>query len=79
MEATLFGETSVEIVPCATKEIAKSCMEFRKEELMQLDAFEKNGDIEYLNDALLITCTSNDRYYLSIYEEEIRTKTAWED
>lgn len=79
MEATLLGETSVEIVPCVTKEIAKSCMEFRKEELMQLDAFEKHGDIEYLNDALFINCTPNERYYLSIFEEELRTKSAWEE
>lgn len=79
MEAILLGETSVEIVPCATKEIAKSCMEFRKEELVQLDAFEKGGDIEYLKNALFINCTPNERYYLSIFEEELRTKSAWEE
>ena len=49
MEATTFGETSVEIVPCATKKIAKSCMDFRKEELSLLDSFQDYGDIEYLN------------------------------
>lgn len=79
MEATTFGETSVEIVPCATKEIAKSCMDFRKEELSQLDSFQENGDIEYVNDTLLVSCTPNERYYLSIFEEEVRTKTAWEE
>ena len=79
MEATTFGETSVEIVPCATKEIAKSCMDFRKEELSLLDSFQDYGDIEYLNDALLVSCTPNERYYLSILEEEVRTKSAWEE
>ena len=79
MEATTFGETSVEIAPCATKEIAKSCMDFRKEELSQLDSFQDYGDIEYLNDALLVSCTPNERYYLSIFEEEVRTKSAWEE
>ena len=79
MEATTFGETSVEIVPCATKKIAKSCMDFRKEELSLLDSFQDYGDIEYLNDALLVSCTPNERYYLSIFEEEVRTKSAWEE
>lgn len=79
MEATTFGETSVEIVPCTTKKIAKSCMDFRKEELSLLDSFQDYGDIEYLNDALLVSCTPNERYYLSIFEEEVRTKSAWEE
>lgn len=79
MEATTFGETSTEIIPCATEEIAESCMEFRKAEITQLDSYQKNGDIEYLNDTLLITCTPNERYYLSIWEEEVRIKNAWED
>ena len=79
MEATTFGETSVEIVPCATKKIAKSCIDFRKEEFSLLDSFQDYGDIEYLNDALLVSCTPNERYYLSIFEEEVRTKSAWEE
>ena len=79
MEATTCGETSVEIVPCATKKIAKSCMDFRKEELSLLDSFQDYGDIEYLNDALLVSCTPNERYYLSSFEEEVRTKSAWEE
>ena len=79
METTSFGETSTEIIPCADKEVAKSCMNFRKEELTQLDSFQENGDIEYLNNALLITCSAHERYYLSIWEEEVRTKSAWED
>lgn len=73
------GETSIEVIPCATREIAWSCMEFRREEISQLDSFQENGDIEYLNNALLITCTPNERYYLSITEEEVREKSAWED
>ena len=72
-------EIEIKVVPCISKEIAKSYFDFDKEELSQLDSFQDYGDIEYLNDALLVSCTPNERYYLSIFEEEVRTKSAWEE
>lgn len=71
-------EIEIKVVPCISKEIAKSYFDFDKEEIEQLDSFQNNGTIFEYHGKKIMAIGSYETYALSITEEEVKEKSAWE-
>lgn len=72
-------EIETKVVPCISKEIAKSYFDFDKEEIGQLDNFQDNGVIFDHMGKTIMAIGSDVTYALSITEEEVKEKSAWEE
>lgn len=77
-ESFLYEDIEIKVVPCISKKIAKSYFDFDKEEIRQLDNFQDNGVIFEHMGKTIMAIGSNETYALSITEEEVQEKSAWE-
>lgn len=70
------GEPETETLPCASREIAKSYMDFKSEEIKQRDEFDSG---EVISSGMFSTSirTELGRYCLSIYPEMVLDKPIW--
>ena len=73
------GESTMERIPCTSKEIAKSYADFCLEDIKQRDSFQESGDIDYFDDFIVATCSPDESYQISITEEDAKEKSAWEE
>lgn len=78
-ESFFCEEIETKIVPCISKEIAKSYFDFDKTEIKQLDNFRDNGVIFNHMGKTIMAIGSDVTYALSITEEEVKEKSAWEE
>lgn len=77
-ESFICEEIETKVVPCISKEIAKSYFDFDKEVIGQLDNFQDNGVIFDHMGKTIMAIGLDVTYALSITEEEVKEKSAWE-
>lgn len=73
----LHNKVTTEIIPCASMKIAKACLIFRLENIKQMSSFQESENISKHNDDAFVICNPEEKYWLSIQEEEIR-ESPWE-
>ena len=80
IESVFFGESTTDFIPCISKEIAKSYFDLSVEVIKQKKSFQESGDTEWIADnVILITSSINERYIISITDNFVREKSAWEE